>query len=230
VISAHKIRANRANARASTGPKTADGRTRAARNALRHALSLPVCSHPALSEDIETLAREIAGPDANAEIQELAHQIAESQIDLRRVRSARHELLSAALCDPDYDSRAAKRKRAKLAIEAAKLRARLALSPHLQLTPLLAQLLIALEGSVQSSPEGRRSSRPSLPTCLGSLPPWTGMNGERYRGASLRFGLSMRHEGKPPAREAAQAIELQQCHITTKSSIHGILAERSQNG
>jgi hypothetical protein len=154
VISAHKIRTNRANARASTGPKTADGRTRAARNALRHALSLPVCSHPALSEDIETLAREIAGPDANAEIQELAHQIAESQIDLRRVRSARHELLSAALCDPDYDSRAAKRKRAKLAIEAAKLRARLALSPHLQLTPLLAQLLIALEGSVQSSPEG----------------------------------------------------------------------------
>jgi hypothetical protein len=26
------------------------------------------------------------------------------------------------------------------------------------------------------------------------------MNGERYRGASLRSGLSMRHEGKPPAR------------------------------
>ncbi len=25
-------------------------------------------------------------------------------------------------------------------------------------------------------------------------------NDVRYRGASLRFGLSMRHEGKPPAR------------------------------
>jgi hypothetical protein len=154
LTSDRKIKANRANARASTGPRTVQGRVRAARNALRHALSLPVCSHPALSEDIATLAREIAGPDANAEIQELAHQIAEAQIDLRRVRSARHELLSAALCDPDYDSPAAKRKRAKLAIEAAKLRARLALSPHLRLSPLISQLLTSVERSVQSSPEG----------------------------------------------------------------------------
>jgi hypothetical protein len=38
VTSERKIRANRANARASTGPKTARGRSRAARNALRHAL------------------------------------------------------------------------------------------------------------------------------------------------------------------------------------------------
>ena len=36
-----KIRANRTNAQASTGPKTARGRSHAARNALRHALSLP---------------------------------------------------------------------------------------------------------------------------------------------------------------------------------------------
>jgi len=36
-----KIKANRANARASTGPRTARGRARAARNALRHGLSLP---------------------------------------------------------------------------------------------------------------------------------------------------------------------------------------------
>ena len=42
-ISDRKIRANRANARASTGPKTTQGRIRSARNALRHALSLPIC-------------------------------------------------------------------------------------------------------------------------------------------------------------------------------------------
>ena len=63
MTTASKIHANRANARASTGPKTADGRARSARNALRHALSLPVCSNPALSEEVETLAREIAGPE-----------------------------------------------------------------------------------------------------------------------------------------------------------------------
>src|SRR5438034_4859672 len=39
------------------------------------------------------LAREIAGTDANAEIQELARRVAEAEIDLRRVRYARHQLL-----------------------------------------------------------------------------------------------------------------------------------------
>src|SRR5947209_6499498 len=87
-----------------TGPKTANGRARVARNALRHALSLPVWSNRALSEEVETLAREIAGPDANAETQDLARQVAEAQIDLRRVRYARHKLLSDALADPHYDN------------------------------------------------------------------------------------------------------------------------------
>ena len=111
MTSDHKIKANRANAQASTGPKTADGRARAARNALRHALSLPVCSNPALSEEVETLGRELAGPDANAETQDLARQVAEAQIDLRRVRYARHKLLSDALSDPHYGMNLAVAKR-----------------------------------------------------------------------------------------------------------------------
>jgi hypothetical protein len=86
VTSARKITANRANARASTGPKTAKSRARSARNALRYGLSLPVHSDLSLSEEVEVLAREIAGPDAAAEIQELARRVAEAQIDLRRIR------------------------------------------------------------------------------------------------------------------------------------------------
>jgi hypothetical protein len=101
-----KITANRANARASTGPKSTHGRMRSARNALRHGLSLPVYADQALSEEVEALAREIAGVDASAEIQELAQRIAEAQSDLRRVRDARHQLLSQALSDPYYDARA----------------------------------------------------------------------------------------------------------------------------
>ena len=101
-----KITANRANARASTGPKSTHGRMRSARNALRHGLSLPVYADQALSEEVEALAREIAGVDASAEIQELAQRIAEAQSDLRRARDARHQLLSQALSDPYYDARA----------------------------------------------------------------------------------------------------------------------------
>ena len=92
-----KIRTNRANAGASTGPKTKQGRIRSGRNALRHALSLPIYSDPALSEEAEALAREIAGKDANAEMLVLARRVAEAQIDVRRVRDARHQLLSDAL-------------------------------------------------------------------------------------------------------------------------------------
>ena len=113
MTSAQKIRANRANARASTGPKTAVGRARSARNALRHAFSLPVCSNPELSEEVETLAREIAGPGASAEIQELARRVAEAQIDLRRVRCARYQLMCDLLRDPHYEPRATTRMKVK---------------------------------------------------------------------------------------------------------------------
>ena len=114
MTSERKIRANRANARASTGPRTTGGRARAARNALRHALSLPACSNPALSEEVETLAREIAGPGANAETQELARKVAAAQIDLRRVRYARHQFLSDTLSKEYYGSYANVRMKLKV--------------------------------------------------------------------------------------------------------------------
>jgi hypothetical protein len=101
-----KIRANCENARASTGPKTAKGHARAARNHFRHGLSLPVHSHPTWSEEVQALTREIAGTNANADIQDLAHRVAEAPIDLRRIRHACHRLLSRALSEPYYDSRA----------------------------------------------------------------------------------------------------------------------------
>jgi hypothetical protein len=105
LTSERKITANRVNARASTGPHTAQGRTRSARNTLRHGLSLPVSSDPALCEEVEALARDIAGTDASAGILKLARRVAEAQIDLRRVRYARHKLLSDALANRYYDSR-----------------------------------------------------------------------------------------------------------------------------
>jgi hypothetical protein len=120
VTSERQIKANRANARASTGPKTARGRSHAARNARRHALSLPVYSDPALSEEVEALARKIVPIDADDEIQELAHRIAEAQIDLNRARRARHQLLSEALTDPDYESEVMLRKKTALVIRYAR--------------------------------------------------------------------------------------------------------------
>jgi hypothetical protein len=89
VTSAQKRRANRANARASTGPRTAEGRNRSARNARRHGLSLPVLADPVLSQDVAELTRKIAGSNPSRELYELARRVAEAQIDLRRIRHAR---------------------------------------------------------------------------------------------------------------------------------------------
>jgi hypothetical protein len=100
--SACKIRANRANARASTGPNTVRGKYRAAQNARRHGLSLSILTDPAHSAEVENLAHEIAGEGASSEILELARRIAEAQIDLVRVRQARHDLIDRDLKDPDY--------------------------------------------------------------------------------------------------------------------------------
>jgi hypothetical protein len=61
---------------------------------------------------VETLAREIAGRGANAQTQELARRVAEAQIDLRRVRSARHQLLFDTLSN--YESYANMRMKVKL--------------------------------------------------------------------------------------------------------------------
>jgi hypothetical protein len=109
-----KIKANRANARASTGPKTVHGRARAARNAHRHGLSVPLYCDPTLSEEVEALASEIAGADANAKMRQLACRIAEAQIDLRRVCHARNQFLTNLLNDEFYDSHASQRAKVNL--------------------------------------------------------------------------------------------------------------------
>ena len=107
-----KIRTNRANARASTGPKTPRGRASSARNAFRHGLSMPVEADPVLSERVQALTRQIAGSDTSVHIQILAHRIAEAQVDLLRVRYARHRLLLEEPSNPDYLSPGIVRNRA----------------------------------------------------------------------------------------------------------------------
>ena len=64
---------------------------------------------------MQALARQIAGRDASADIQMLARQVAEAQIDLRRIRYARHQFLSEALADRyRYESRALTRMKVKV--------------------------------------------------------------------------------------------------------------------
>ena len=104
MTSKKRIKANRANAKASTGPKSAQGKGRAAQNARRYGLSLSILADRGLSAEAKDLAREIAGQSADSVILELAHRIAEAQIDLVRIRQARFGLLTSELGERDHVS------------------------------------------------------------------------------------------------------------------------------
>ena len=95
-----KTQANRENSHLSTGPKSAAGRLRSARNSRRHGLSIPVTCDPKLSADVEHAALEIVGANAGARLTQLARPVAEAQIDLLRVRRARHSVMEPIFDDP----------------------------------------------------------------------------------------------------------------------------------
>jgi hypothetical protein len=97
MTSERKAQSNRANARKSTGPRTPLGKAHAARNARRLGLSLSVLADPVLSDQVAVLTREIAGEANDGNILELARRVAEAQINLQRVRRARHQFLSTRL-------------------------------------------------------------------------------------------------------------------------------------
>src|SRR5262245_48811328 len=126
------------------------------------------------------LAREIAGPNANAETHALARQIAEAQIDLRRVRCARHKLLSDALANPYYERRQDTRQKAAVLNRLLRTNA-----PDVPMENLVAFLTSTPQGPHKFA----KSSRKRLNNCWR----WIAMNGERYTGESLLFDPSIRY-------------------------------------
>jgi hypothetical protein len=104
VTSDRKLAANRRNSCSSTGPKTAAGKARAAINARRHGLRVPILSDPIWSAEVDTMALEIAGTSASLELRDLARQVAAAETDVVRLRRARHDLIARAFADPDHRS------------------------------------------------------------------------------------------------------------------------------
>ena len=94
---------NRVNARASTGPSTAGGKARVAHNARRHGLSLPALRDPGFAPEVVQLAHLIAqsvvGRSLDGERHELACRVAETMIDMRRIRLAKLPLVAAMEAD-----------------------------------------------------------------------------------------------------------------------------------
>lgn len=103
MVTERQIAANRANAKRSTGPKTAAGKRRSSGNAFRHGLSGPLPDDVLTMTAIDLVARAVIGSaDAAVVGAEAAAAFARSQMELRRIRSIRGGML-AALVSGDLD-------------------------------------------------------------------------------------------------------------------------------
>jgi hypothetical protein len=92
VATERQIAANRLNAQKSTGPKSGLGKERAARNSLRHGLSITGVSGEC--EAVELLARRIAGDAAGDEVLGYARAAARSQLHLTSIRALKTEIIN----------------------------------------------------------------------------------------------------------------------------------------
>ena len=94
MASEKQLRANRENAMRSSGPKTAAGRLKSSRNALRHGLSLPLAADPAASMAARQLAQMLV-PEGADDIQVMAAvEVAQAQAQLLRVAAVRSKLVA----------------------------------------------------------------------------------------------------------------------------------------
>lgn len=99
MTTARKTSANRQNAGASTGPKSAPGKARSSANARRQGLAVAIWSETALTAEAAALAKRIAGSSASQQVMAHARQVADAQVEVVRVRRWRLDLMQQRLSD-----------------------------------------------------------------------------------------------------------------------------------
>lgn len=92
-----QIAANRRNAQKSTGPKTLTGRATSSRNAFRHGLTKPLADDPRTLAEARQLADAIFGAVTDPERRELHMHFVLAHLEVRRIRAARNQMLSAMM-------------------------------------------------------------------------------------------------------------------------------------
>jgi hypothetical protein len=95
--SKRQIEANRDNAKRSTGPKTKAGKTRSARNALRHGLSRPAKDDVALERLADAINAGLDGKLKSSTTTDLAR----ANLRLSHIRRHRYAMLASWLECPD---------------------------------------------------------------------------------------------------------------------------------
>src|SRR5688572_3683760 len=97
ISSERKREANRANAKRSTGPRTAAGKAASRCNARRHGLAVPVGNDPAEAERIEAIAHLLMGGASDLVSLGYARLVAEDSLELVRIAAVRYSIIATAL-------------------------------------------------------------------------------------------------------------------------------------
>jgi hypothetical protein len=103
MASKRQIAANRRNARKSTGPRSTTGKRRASKNSYRHGLAASLASAER-AEQVERLARMIAGDAADAITLEIARTAAAAECDLGWIRQIKVACINHLLAFGDSDA------------------------------------------------------------------------------------------------------------------------------
>jgi hypothetical protein len=93
MASEQQITANRRNARKSTGPRSLAGKRRAGNNAYRHGLAAKIQTSDRFANEVDRLARKIAGGRDSPIALAYARSAAEASLDLARVRAMKVALI-----------------------------------------------------------------------------------------------------------------------------------------
>ena len=100
MMSKQRIKANRRNARKSTGPRTAEGRARVSRNARKHGLAISIVLDEKWAPMVERLARALAGENPSDERLEIARHASEAHLEILRARACRALLAEGKISGP----------------------------------------------------------------------------------------------------------------------------------
>lgn len=88
----------------STGPRSAAGKRRASRNSFKHGLSLPLHTwSDRIAEELEELARDLAGEAPAPGKLDDARRLAEALLDLARIREVKRMILNRAISFGDLE-------------------------------------------------------------------------------------------------------------------------------
>jgi hypothetical protein len=94
MASEKQLRANRENAKRSTGPKTAAGRVRSSRNALRHGLSLPLTLNVEMAAKADLIRKSLVSQQTKPTQVVAAIEFAQAHLDLLRIRTVRGQMMA----------------------------------------------------------------------------------------------------------------------------------------